>query len=154
MIGNKTGGLFRLAIRLMQAESGTSLDLTSLVSLLGLQFQICDDYLNLQSTVYTDKKGFCEDLTEGKFSFPVIHSIHADITNRELLGILKQKTKDVEIKKYAVEYMERTGSFEYTRRKVTELKTEALDLVARYEGEGWGDASAIRELVSRLDISK
>ncbi|CAG8824067.1 22466_t:CDS:2, partial [Gigaspora rosea] len=25
---------------------------------------------------HTDSKGFCEDLTEGKFSFPIMHSIH------------------------------------------------------------------------------
>lgn len=84
MVGNKTGGLFRLAVRLMQAESATDLDLTPLVSLLGLQFQICDDYLNL----------------EGKFSFPVLHRLHADPTNKELLAILRQKPRDLDIKKY------------------------------------------------------
>jgi len=32
-------------------------------------------------------KSFCEDLTEGKFSFPVIHSIHAAPHDRRLISI-------------------------------------------------------------------
>lgn len=71
-------------------------------------YQIRDDYCNLKddkvfntipaispskliayqrTTKYKDLKGFADDLTEGKFSFPVIHSIHADDTNQEILGI-------------------------------------------------------------------
>lgn len=49
MISNKTGGLFRLAIRLMQTISTTRMDLVPLADLLGLIFQIQDDYLNLMS---------------------------------------------------------------------------------------------------------
>ncbi|KAL8882664.1 MAG: hypothetical protein Q9198_000377 [Flavoplaca austrocitrina] len=49
MISNKTGGLFRLAIRLMQAVSKRRLDLVPMADLLGLIFQIQDDYLNLTS---------------------------------------------------------------------------------------------------------
>ena len=103
MVGNKTGGLFRLAVQLMMAESpviakaqgggeggwlggkgkgsagaGKERDYTPLVNTIGLLFQIRDDYLNLTSTAFTANKGLCEDLTEGKFSFPVIHSIRAN----------------------------------------------------------------------------
>lgn len=49
-------------------------------------FQIADDYLNLQSDAYKQNKGFCEDLTEGKFSFPIVHSIRTDTTNQRLLS--------------------------------------------------------------------
>lgn len=35
---------------------------------------------------YTDNKGFCEDLTEGKFSFPIVHSVRADTSNRQILS--------------------------------------------------------------------
>jgi Polyprenyl synthetase len=71
--------------------------------LLGLFGQIRDDLMNLQSAEvstpllifppylyqaeqYTSKKGFADDLTEGKFSFPVIHAIQADPGNREVLS--------------------------------------------------------------------
>ena len=35
---------------------------------------------------YTSNKGFAEDLTEGKFSFPVVHGIHADPSNRQIIS--------------------------------------------------------------------
>ena len=75
MVNNKTGGLLRLAVRLLHAESVETRDLIPLANLVGVLFQIRDDYMNLASANYTKEKGFCEDLTEGKFSFPVIHSI-------------------------------------------------------------------------------
>lgn len=128
MVGNKTGGLFRLGIKLMQAESPSTLDCIPLVNLFGLVFQIRDDYMNLSSTEYSNNKGMCEDLTEGKFSFPVIHSIRTDPGNLQLINILGQKTTDVEVKRYAVSYMERTGSFEYTRQVIDVLLTRARKL--------------------------
>ncbi|KIW03703.1 hypothetical protein, variant [Verruconis gallopava] len=135
MVSNKTGGLFRLAIKLMQAESPVAdrIDCVPLVSTIGLLFQILDDLLNLSSPTYTQRKGLCEDLTEGKFSFPVIHAIRADPSNRVLINILRQKTTDEEVKKYAVSYMERMGSFSYTRKVLGVLEQKALSLVR--EGE-------------------
>lgn len=121
MVGNKTGGLFRLAIKLMQAESKVSIDCVPLVNVLGIIFQIQDDYRNLSSPEYGENKGFCEDLTEGKFSFLIVHSIHANPRNTQLLNILKQKTTDVEVKRHAVEYMKGTGSFKYTKKVLDTL---------------------------------
>lgn len=128
MVSNKTGGLFRLAIKLMEAESGKNLDCMPFVNLLGLVFQITDDYKNLTNLDYTQKKGYCEDLTEGKFSFPVIHSIHARPNNQELLHILSLKTTEFEIKQHAVKYLESTGSFEYTRQAISLLLVKARAL--------------------------
>lgn len=85
MVNNKTSGLLRIVIKLMVANSPimkqngqTKTDvLIPLVNLIGLLFQIRDDYMNLQSGDYAENKGYCEDLTEGKFSFPIIHSIRS-----------------------------------------------------------------------------
>ena len=49
MISNKTGGLFRLIVRLMQELSHNKIDLVPLANLLGLVFQVQDDYKNLVS---------------------------------------------------------------------------------------------------------
>lgn len=49
MIANKTGGLFRLATRLMQAVSSTTYNILPLAELVGLIFQIRDDHQNLCS---------------------------------------------------------------------------------------------------------
>lgn len=45
----KTGGLFMLAIRLMQLFSDSDKDFSKLTAILGLYFQIRDDYCNLMS---------------------------------------------------------------------------------------------------------
>ena len=155
MVQNKTGGLFRLAVKLMQAESTVSPperpDCVPLVNLMGLVFQICDDYLNLRSDKYEKNKGLCEDLTEGKFSFPVIHSIRSDSGNLQLINILKQRTQDDDVKRYAVQYMEGTGSFEYCRKSVRELKTKAHQLITELDnGSGTGDA--VKVILDKMAI--
>ncbi|CBX96522.1 hypothetical protein LEMA_P107870.1 [Plenodomus lingam JN3] len=155
MVGNKTGGLFRLAIKLMQAESAVDVDCTPLVSTIGLLFQILDDHLNLSPTSgYTNLKGLCEDLTEGKFSFPVIHAIRADPSNQVLTSILKQKTTDEEVKRYALKYMESKGSFDYSKRVLEELRAKVEEHVRVVEerlGEpGREGAEALRVLLGRL----
>lgn len=47
MVLDKTGGLFRLAVGLMQAFSENKTDYTPLLNSLGLYFQIRDDYVNI-----------------------------------------------------------------------------------------------------------
>jgi len=136
MVGNKTGGLFRLAVKLMQAESKNHKDCVPLVNLMGIIFQIADDYQNLSSAQYSINKGLYEDLTEGKFSFPIIHSIRAAPDNLQLLNILKQKTEDEQVKRYAVSYMESTGSFEYTRKVLDTLMGRARILVEGLDDGG------------------
>lgn len=154
MVGNKTGGLFRLAVKLMQSESTTGKDCVVLVNVMGLLFQICDDYLNLSNSVYTNNKGLCEDLAEGKFSFPIIHSIRANPSNHELLNILRQKTQDEEVKRYAVEYMKTTKSFEYTRDCVETLRDQAnslIDLIDALPGtNGANQGKMVRRVVSNI----
>ncbi|KAJ5901949.1 hypothetical protein N7495_002477 [Penicillium taxi] len=154
MVGNKTGGLFRLAVKLMQAESATGKDCVSLVNVMGLIFQICDDYLNLSNTTYTHNKGLCEDLTEGKFSFPIIHSIRAKPGSHQLISILKQKTTDDEVKRYAVQYMQSTGSFDYCRTIVRELQIRAESLIDSIDAtprvNGAGDGTLVRLVLNRI----
>ncbi|KAG9721716.1 geranylgeranyl diphosphate synthase 1, partial [Aureobasidium melanogenum] len=153
MVGNKTGGLFRLAIKLMQAESSVSIDCVPLCNTIGLLYQIRDDYKNLSDTIYTQNKGLCEDLTEGKFSFPVIHSIRSDPQNLVLINILKQKPQDEEIKRYAVKYMEKTGSFSYSRRVLRGLAKKALTLVDQLD-EGRNEGEAIRKILDKMQVDE
>jgi len=162
MVSNKTGGLFRLAIKLMQAESTRDAsfpDCVPLVNTIGLLFQILDDYANLSSATYTANKGLAEDLTEGKFSFPVIHAIRTDPSNLELLNILKQKTRDDQVKRYAVRYMdEKTGSFAYTRKVLRELEGKAFELIEAIESadtDGDGVAArGLRHLLNKMHVAE
>lgn len=130
----KTGGLFMLAIRLMQLFSDNKADFTKLTGILGLYFQIRDDYCNLCSKEYSENKSFCEDLTEGKFSFPIIHAIKSHPDDNQVLHILRQRTRDVEVKRYCVSLLERCGAFAYTRRTLHTLDLEAREAVAALGG--------------------
>lgn len=151
MVGNKTGGLFRLAVLLMQAESKSHKDFIPLVNTIGLLFQIRDDYMNLASPAYTETKGLCEDLTEGKFSFPIIHSIRSNPSNLQLVNILKQKTQDEEVKKYAVKYMEKTGSFEYCKKVIAELQDKAFGMIEDID-KGRGTGEGVKTILRKMAV--
>lgn len=134
MTVRKTGGLFMLAIRLMQLFSENNADFTKIAGILGLYFQIRDDYCNLRLKEYTENKSFCEDLTEGKFSFPIIHAIRSRPDDRQVIHILRQRTRDVEVKRYCITLLEKFGSFEYTRDTLIQLDRDARDEVERLGG--------------------
>ncbi|XP_043252452.1 geranylgeranyl pyrophosphate synthase-like [Colletes gigas] len=130
----KTGGLFNLAVRLMQLFSDCKDDYSPLAGILGLYFQIRDDYCNLHLQEYAENKSYCEDLSEGKFSFPIIHAIQCYPEDRQLMNILRQRTKDIEVKRYCVNLLEKFGSFAYTRGVLEELDKKARDEVKRLGG--------------------
>ncbi|XP_023023224.1 geranylgeranyl pyrophosphate synthase quemao isoform X1 [Leptinotarsa decemlineata] len=134
MVVRKTGGLFMLAIRLMQLFSENKEDYTKITAILGLIFQIRDDYLNLVSTDYMHHKSYCEDLTEGKFSFPIIHAISSQPQDKQVIHILRQRTKEAEVKKYCVSLLEKYGSFAYTRQTLKDLNQEAKEEIEKLGG--------------------
>lgn len=152
MVANKTGGLFRLAVKLMLAESNNHPDLPGIISLvdtIGVAFQVRDDYLNLSSGAYADQKGAWEDITEGKLSFPVIHCIRNELSNGLLLDILKQRTTDMFLKQKAVEHMISTGSLEYTKAMIKALVEHAKKLVGKIPGQ---TNQAVVSLLDALEI--
>nr|UJH41141.1 geranyl diphosphate synthase [Pardosa pseudoannulata] len=148
MVKRKTGGLFGLGVKLMQLFSDNKSDFTRIIALMGLYFQIRDDYSNLMSKEYTENKSFCEDLTEGKFSFPVIHSIRSNLDDPRLMNIVRQRTTDIEIKKYALDIMEKKGSFEYCRKVLRDLDTQA-----RKEIEQLGHNSFLLSVLDELKVN-
>lgn len=158
MVLDKTGGLFRLAVGLMQCfhtpvESGeeSESDFVPLLNLLGYYFQVRDDYLNVSNEAYMQTKSYCEDLTEGKFSFPIIHAVRQFPNDTRLLNILKQRTENYEIKKYAVDYMTLCGSIEYTRTVLANLREELIREIERLGGHAELTA-LMKYLDAELDV--
>ncbi|KAL8662634.1 MAG: hypothetical protein Q9202_004592 [Teloschistes flavicans] len=153
MISLKTGGLFRVAARLLQSASSKQFDLVPLMEVASLIFQIRDDYQNLCSESMMSAKGYCDDLTEGKFSFPVIHSIRNSADgNSELVNILKQHTEDIRLKAQAVWYMQsETDSFEYTKQKLKSLHAEARTTLSRTGPYNEAFEQVMTKLTARLD---
>ncbi|KAJ2726895.1 hypothetical protein GGI07_000223 [Coemansia sp. Benny D115] len=148
MVGHKTGGLFRLAVKMMQECSERDSDFSGLVNKIGAFFQIRDDYINLQSSEYENNKGYCEDLTEGKFSFVIVHAIRrGGEEGAQLMNILRQRTVDGNVKKYAVGLMDRAGSFDYTRKYLEALEKDILDEINVHGGN-----TVLEQLVERLSV--
>lgn len=153
MVTDKTGGLFRLAVGLLQSFATTrrDVDFVPLVNNLGLYFQIRDDLINLADEEYMKSKSFCEDLTEGKFSFPIIHCIRSgggdSSAAAQLLSVLKQRTDDVEVKRYAQRLMFDAGSLRYTREKCTRLKEEIVKQI-----EELGGNDPLLSVIEMLDV--
>ncbi|KAI0087098.1 isoprenoid synthase domain-containing protein [Irpex rosettiformis] len=137
MVNDKTGGLFRVAVKLMMACATTNVDVdyVPLVNLFGVYFQIRDDYMNLQSTEYTSNKGFAEDLTEGKFSFPVVHGIRSDPSNRQIFNVLQKRPTTPTLKTHTINYLrDHTKSFVYTRSVMATLEQQVYDEIKRLGG--------------------
>jgi len=143
----KTGGLFGLATRLMQLFSNCQHNFSSLSSTLGLYFQIRDDYANLCLEAYAENKSYAEDLTEGKFNFPCIHAITSRPSDTRVMSIIRQRTNDVELKKYCVTLLREFGSFEYT---LSTLKS--LDVEARLQIQSLGGNPQLELVLNSLRV--
>jgi geranylgeranyl diphosphate synthase type 3 len=70
----------------MMVHSDKEYNFEKLINSIGLFFQIRDDLANLCSKEYADSKSYCEDLTEGKFSFPIIHFVKNNPNDQRLIS--------------------------------------------------------------------
>ncbi|KAK7756059.1 hypothetical protein SLS62_002002 [Diatrype stigma] len=134
MVDYKTGALFNMLVRLMtiknQSSSPITPDLNRLVVLLGRYFQIRDDYMNLTSLEYTDQKGFCDDLDEGKFSLTLIHAL--ENTEEAEYSILRHVLGQRHIangmslaqKHLVLHILKEAGSLEYTVTALRKISQE------------------------------
>lgn len=73
MAVRRTGGLFTLIVRLMQLFSDSDKELSRLAALLAVYHQIHEDYCS-----------FCEDITDGKFTIPIIHALYDQAAGRQV----------------------------------------------------------------------
>lgn len=130
----ETGGLFKLAVLLMKCYSADKRDFSGLIEAIGMFFQIRDDLANLTSKEYSDSKSFCEDLTEGKFSYPIVKYFEKEPETDRLMEILKKRTDDVEIKKEAISLLLETNCFKITNIKLLELKKIIFEQIKNFDG--------------------
>ena len=98
------------------------------------------------SDSYARSKSYCEDITEGKFSFPIIHAVRAQPSDTRLLNVLRMHTEDADVKRCAVRWLEQCGSMAYTRDALRGLVDRVLQAI-----EDLGGHEALSALVRTLD---
>lgn len=85
---------------------------------LSLGFQMWDDLMNLRSsTVSKNKSLIGEDITEGKLTPMVIHSLRSQNENKKRLKeILKMHTRNQSLINEAIWILKKNGSIDYTEK--------------------------------------
>lgn len=159
MVNDKTGALFRLSLELLALNSEVPISdstlgsLSSVVSLLGQYFQIRDDYMNLIDNKYTDQKGFCEDLDEGKYSLTLIHALQTDPSDL-LINVLSMRRVQGKLttqqKMLVLEVMKTNGSLDWTSKLLGMLHTRVVAEIDSLEISMKKDNPALKALVERL----
>ena len=132
MCAYKTGTLSRLAAKLAAIFCGADAGLTDKLGLLaeslGIGFQIQDDILNL--TADSGKNQFTEayvgsDITEGKRTLMVIHTLTQGQGGERLLELLNAHTRERDAVREAIDILKTNGSIDYARRRGREIVTDA-----------------------------
>nr|A0A2Z6FZ31.1 RecName: Full=Sesterterpene synthase btcA; Short=TS; AltName: Full=Betaestacins biosynthesis cluster protein A; Includes: RecName: Full=Terpene cyclase; Includes: RecName: Full=Geranylgeranyl diphosphate synthase; Short=GGDP synthase; Short=GGS; Includes: RecName: Full=Geranylfarnesyl diphosphate synthase; Short=GFDP synthase [Neocamarosporium betae]BBE36502.1 putative bifunctional terpene synthase [Neocamarosporium betae] len=142
MVDAKTGCMFEMLLLLMSSKSRHVKDhsFTSFIRTFGRYFQVRDDYMNLTSGEYTAGKGWCEDLDEGKLSYPLIECQKmAPASFTQIMGIFRAKQADTaqlsdETKKYVIELFRKSGVLDSTLDWIMEMERQLLMEVKRLEG--------------------
>jgi geranylgeranyl pyrophosphate synthase len=127
---------FRLAFEIGTAAAGAGDDEVAAAGAfgetLGLAFQIADDVLNVRPRDARWGKVRAEDITEGKYSLPVLAAlVHATPADRgRLRTILAARTRDPALLDEAIALLDASGAFalcERTASRILERATAQLD---------------------------
>ena len=138
MCAYKTGTLARMAAKiaavLCDASNDTVERLGRFSEATGVAFQIQDDVLDLTSKEFAKSKGGRgQDITEGKRSLIVIHTLEKakPVDKKRLLAILKKHSTQQRLKDEAISIMESYGSIEYAKKFAKNLVAESWKEVDR-----------------------
>jgi len=124
----KTGCLPRMTAKLAVLLSGgkdkLAEEIGRMAEAIGIAFQIQDDILDLTGEEFAKKKGgLGKDITEGKRSLIIIHTLRkAKKSDRErLIKILNAHTKNQKMRNEALGIINKYGSVDYARKKAQKL---------------------------------
>jgi len=122
MCAYKTGTLARMSAKMAAVLADANDELTErlgkFAEAIGVAFQIQDDILDLVGEEFAKKKGGVgKDITEGKRTLMVIHTIQKATKNdrKRLLEILRLHTTDTRLVEEAISIMKKYDSIEYAK---------------------------------------
>jgi geranylgeranyl pyrophosphate synthase len=132
MCAYKTGTLARMAAKMAAVLVGADEELVEklghFAESIGIAFQMQDDILDLTSKEFARKKGGRgQDITEGKRSLIVIHTLEVADTNdkKRLIEILNMHTSNQKLKDEAISIMKKYGSLDYVRQSARKIVEES-----------------------------
>jgi len=118
----KTGTLARMAAKMAAVLAGASDDTVErmgrFAETMAVAFQIRDDILDLVGEEFAEKKGgLGQDITEGKRSLMVIHTLEKaePKDKKRLLKILGMHTTDQKLRDEAINIIKKYGSIRYAK---------------------------------------
>jgi len=132
MCAYKTGTLARMAAKiaavLADANEELAEKLGRFAESIGVAFQMQDDILDLTGEKFAEKKGGRgQDITEGKRSLIVIHTLKVAKAEdkRRLIEILNAHTSDQKLRDEAIAIMEKYGSLDYVKHFAGKIVEES-----------------------------
>ena len=132
MIFKKTGALIAAATKVGAIMGGASDEVIDAMyeygRLIGLAFQIQDDYLDLASDEETLGKPIGSDIGKGKMTIIAIKGIASDDSGR-LLEILKDDENSQEDIDEAIEILKKCGAIEYARKLALDSVNQAKEIL-------------------------
>jgi len=138
MCAYKTGTLARMAAKiaavLCDASDDTVERLSRFAEAVGIAFQIQDDVLDIAGKEFAaGKGGRGQDITEGKRSLIVIHTLKKakPADRKKLISILKKHTSDQKLRDQAIQIMKRYDSIKYAKQFATRLVADSWTEVDR-----------------------
>ncbi len=138
MCAYKTGTLARMSARLAVVLSGGSKEqedaMGKIAETIGVAFQIQDDILSASGTEFQKKKGYGDDITEGKRTLIVIHALQnaSEEDRKRLIEILNMHTTEHELIKEALDLLHKYDSVKYAKEFARKLMKDA-----------WSEAEAL-----------
>ncbi len=131
MCAYKTGCLARMAAKLAVVVSGGSTEqeekIGKMAESIGIAFQIQDDILSASSEKFQTKKGYGDDITEGKRTLMVIHALGKanEKDRKRLLEILNLHTREHALIDEVISLLNKYDSISYAKKFAKELVNNA-----------------------------
>ena len=147
VIEKKTACLFQAATQIAaiisDSDSSIQNQMRSFGLHLGNAFQIVDDVLDYQSDEELLGKRIGDDLSEGKMTLPLIHSLSnsSKVTNKKLRDIVSNN--NVEEIDTVLEIFQETGSIDYTINRAKEISKKAKQCLVNLNNSAYENALSL-----------
>jgi len=147
VIEKKTACLFQAATQIAaiisDSDSSIQNQMKSFGLHLGKAFQIVDDVLDYQSDEELLGKRIGDDLSEGKMTLPLIHSLSnsSKVTNKKLRDIVSNN--NVEEIDTVLEIFQETGSIDYTINRAKEISKKAKQCLVNLNNSAYENALSL-----------